>query len=392
MNKNLKMRPASRVLDLPPYIFSEIDKRKNDLKKRGVELLNFGVGDPDLPTPDFVVEELCHQARIPDNQKYPSYNGSRDFREAVCLYMRERFAVDLDPETQATALIGTKEGLAHFSWAFLEPGDIALIPDPGFPVYANSARFAGAEVYTMPLLEKNDFVPNLSDIPEDVAAKAKVMFVNYPNNPTGAVATPTQMQQIIDWAAARQIAIVADAAYAELVYDPKLRYSALSLPGAEKTVIEFHSFSKTFNMTGWRLGFAVGNPDLIGGLVKLKTNIDSGVFDAIQIAGIKALRELSSCADNIMRIYQERRDALSEILESSGFRCCKPEGAFYLMVRCPPGLSSMQFTIDLMEKCGVITTPGSGFGKHGEGYIRFALTQPVEIIRQLAGRLSALQY
>ncbi|NCB38981.1 MAG: aminotransferase class I/II-fold pyridoxal phosphate-dependent enzyme [Erysipelotrichia bacterium] len=389
---NQKMSPASRVLNLPPYIFKEIDNRKNDLKKRGVELLNFGIGDPDLPTPEFVVEELCRQAHKNENQKYPSYNGSSLFRQAVCEYMQSRFGVTLNSETQATSVIGTKEGLAHFSWAFLESGDVALIPDPSFPVYANSARFSGAEVYLMPLLEKNNFVPDVSTIPEEIAARSKVMFLNYPNNPTGAVASREQIQKIIDWAVARQIIVVSDAAYAELVYDANDRYSVLSLPGAEKVVIEFHSFSKTFNMTGWRLGFAVGNPNLVGGLVKLKTNIDSGVFDAVQFAGIKALQKLSDCSDSLMQTYRERRDCLTAILENAGFSCFKPAGAFYLMVRCPQGITSMQFTIDLMEKCGVITTPGSGFGSHGEGYVRFALTQPLEITKRLADKLPALKY
>ena len=354
--------------------------------------MNFGIGDPDLPTPDFVVEELCEQARQNRNQKYPSYNGSAAFRQAVCEYMFARYAVDLNPETQATSVIGTKEGLAHFSWAYLEAGDLALIPDPSFPVYANSARFAGASVYLMPLLERNNFVPDVTAIPEEVAARSKVMFINYPNNPTGAVATRAQVQKIIDWAVARDVIVVADAAYAELVYDPADRFSTLSLPGAEKVVIEYHSFSKTFNMTGWRLGFAVGNPALVAGLVKLKTNIDSGVFDAIQLAGIKALQQLSACSDQLMQIYRQRRDALVKVLDQAGFACFMPAGAFYLMVRCPSGVSSMQFTIDLMEKCGVITTPGSGFGACGEGYIRFALTRPLEVINRLAERLPALQY
>lgn len=386
------MKPAARVQNLPPYIFTEIDDRKNALKKKGADLLNFGIGDPDMQTPDFIVEELCNQARKTENQKYPSYNGSARFRKAVCEYMQTRFGVALDYETQATSVIGTKEGLAHFSWAFLEEGDIALVPDPCFPVYANSARFSGAEVYLMPLLEENNFVPDVTLIPEEIAARSKVMFLNYPNNPTGAVARREQIQKIIDWAVARQIIIVSDAAYAELVYDSADRYSVLSLPGAEKVVIEFHSFSKTFNMTGWRLGFAVGNSDLIGGLVKLKTNIDSGAFDAIQLAGIKALQQLTTCADNLMHVYRERRDCLISIIEKAGFTCFKPAGGFYLMVRCPKGISSMQFTIDLMEKCSVITTPGSGFGAHGEGYIRFALTQSVETTMKLASRLPALKY
>jgi LL-diaminopimelate aminotransferase len=388
---NKKLSPASRVLNLPPYIFKEIDDRKNALKKKGISLLNFGVGDPDMPTPDLVVAELCSQASQNDNQKYPSYNGSHLFRSEVCSYMQARFGVELDPETQATSVIGTKEGLAHFSWAFLEAGDIALIPDPGFPVYANSARFSGAEVYYMPLEEKNNFVPDISRIPQEITARAKVIFLNYPNNPTGAVASREQLQKIVDWALENQIIIVSDAAYAELVYDPASRFSMLSLPGAEKITIEFHSFSKTFNMTGWRLGFAVGNKELVTGLVKLKTNIDSGAFDAIQYAGIKALKNLESITPELIKTYRERRDCLQNLLEEAGFTCIKPAGAFYLLLKCPSQKSSMQLTIDLMEKCGVITTPGSGFGAHGEGYVRFALTQPVEIIRQLKPRLAALK-
>lgn len=387
-----KIKPAKRVLELPPYIFKEIDNRKNALKERGVALLNFGIGDPDLPTPNFIVEELCKQASKNENQKYPSYNGSDVFREAVSKYMAERFGVKADPFSQVASVIGTKEGLAHFSWAFLEEGDIALVPDPGFPVYANSVRFSGAEVYYMPLLESNNFVPDLSTIPDEIASRAKVMFVNYPNNPTGAVATKDQMQEIVDWANAKDVIVVSDAAYGELVYDENDRRSFLSIPGSENCVAEFHSFSKTFNMTGWRLGFVVGNPDLISGFVKLKTNIDSGVFDAIQLAGVKALEYLTSCADELMSVYRERKNLLASVLRESGIDSFEPSGAFYLMARCPNGVTAMQFTIDLMEKCGVITTPCTGFGRSGEGYIRFALTQPLDVIERLRERLFKLGY
>jgi LL-diaminopimelate aminotransferase len=385
-----KMKPAKRVLDLPPYIFKEIDNRKNLLIEKNVPLFNFGIGDPDMQTPDFVVQELCKQATKNENQKYPSYNGSQAFRQAVCEYMHKRFNVSLDPKDQATSLIGTKEGLAHFSWAFLDPGDIALVPDPGFPVYANSARFSGAEVYHMPLLEQNSFLPDLMAIPEDVAKKAKLMFLNYPNNPTGAVAKKEDIQKIVDWALKHEIIVVSDAAYAELVYDEQNRLSFLNAENAHKCVIEFHSFSKTFNMTGFRLGFAVGNTQLIQGLVQLKTNIDSGVFDAIQLAGIKALQNLAGSAKNLMAEYRRRKNSLKKVLENAGIECVEPDGAFYLMARCPNNVTSMQYTIDLMEKCGIITTPCTGFGACGEGYVRFALTQPIEIIKELEKPLKKL--
>lgn len=387
---NQKLKPAQRVLDLPPYIFKEIDDRKNLLKAKGKSLLNFGIGDPDLSTSESIVKELAYQASLDENQKYPSYNGSFEFRKAVAEYMSKRFDCKLDPETQITSVIGTKEGLAHFSWAYLDPGDVALIPNPCFPVYANSARFSGAEVYWMPLLEQNNFIPDIDIIPEHIVKRAKIMVLNYPNNPTGAVASREEMQQIVDWAVKHEIIIVSDAAYAELVYDDIDRFSMLSLKGADKVVVEFHSFSKTFNMTGWRLGFVAGNADLIRGLVQLKTNIDSGVFDAIQLAGVKAISSFDNLRDQLIDTYRIRRDALMKLLTEVGFSYIKPKGAFYLLVKCPEEKTAMQFTIDLMEKCNVITTPGSGFGQYGEGYIRFALTQPVEVINQLAENLKLL--
>jgi LL-diaminopimelate aminotransferase len=388
---NRKLKPASRVIELPPYLFKEIDDKKEELKAQGKELLNFGIGDPDLPTPDFVVQALNQSSGKNENQKYPAYNGSKAFRKAIAEYMQNRFNVTVCPDSQTTSLIGSKEGLAHFSWAFLEEGDIALVPDPGYPVYATTAKFSGAEVYEMPLLEENNFFPDLNKIPDSVLKRAKVIFINYPNNPTGAIATKEQMKVLIDWAVKNQIIVVSDAAYAEMVFDPKDRYSLLSIEGADQVVLEFHSFSKTFNMTGWRLGFAVGNKNLIQGLVKIKTNVDSGVFDAVQLAGIEALKKLPEFVDELITEYKKRKDSLIQVLKKVGMSYFPPAGTFYVLAKCPKGYTSKEYTIKLMDECGVVTTPGSGFGKSGEGYVRFALTQPVEIIEKLFDKLSNLE-
>lgn len=389
MEKKLN-RPADRVLNLPPYIFSEIDNKKNALRAQGADLIDFGVGDPDMETPAAVVKELLEQAPKNENQKYPAYNGAAFFREAAGDYMRRRFSVTLNPENQVTALLGTKEGLAHFSWAFLQPGDIALVPDPAFPVYANSARFAGAEVVRMPLLEENSFFPDVYSLPEEVVKKSKVIFLNYPNNPMGTVADRDRLSALIRWALKNSISIVYDAAYAEIVYDPEDRFSILELEGANDCAIEFHSFSKTFNMTGWRLGFACGNRDLVNGLVKLKTNIDSGVFDAIQYAGVKALENAERLASDQVAFYRQRRDALLAVFQRAGIGYVLPRGAFYVMARTPEGMNSMEFSAMLLEKAGIVTTPGAGFGEGADKFVRFALTKPLGEIRKAASRLAAL--
>jgi LL-diaminopimelate aminotransferase len=386
-----KLKPAKRILDLPPYLFKDIDDKKDALAERGISLLNFGVGDPDIPTPDFIVEELCNQSRLNNRQKYPAYNGSADFRRAVADYMFNRFGVKFDPASEITSLIGSKEGLAHFAWAFLEEGDIALIPDPGFPMYASTAKFSGAEVFSLPLLAENNFVPVLPDIPPAVAEKSKLMVLNYPHNPSGAVATRKQLQEIVDWCIENQVIIVADAAYAEIVFNEEDRMTIFNVPGAEKIAIEFHSFSKTFNMTGWRLGFAVGNKELVDGLVQMKLNVDSGVFDAIQYAGIKGLENLPKVAKDQVRIYTERLEALKTVLEKTGLEYFEPAGSFFVLVKCPKGKTSMEFTMELMDKCGVVTTPGSGFGDSGEGYVRFALTRDLSAIKDLEKRLAHIK-
>lgn len=386
---NNKLQPARRIRNLAPYLFKAIDDKKTALRATGKTLFNFGIGDPDLPTPEFVVAALATAAAQTANQKYPAYEGSSAFRQAVAQYMRSRFGVQLDADGQVTALIGSKEGIAHAAWAFLDDGDIALVPDPAYPVYATTARFAGAEPYLLPLHEDNGFFPDFSRIPSGIAERAKVLYLNYPNNPTGAVPSRTQLEQAVAFARQYGIIIIADAAYAELVYDPGDRLSLLTIPGAEEVTLEMHSFSKTLNMTGWRLGFAVGNTDLISGLLQLKTNVDSGAFDAIQLAGVAGLAQLERFLPDLIGEYRHRLDTLMEIMSANGFRFFRPRGSFYLWVNCPPGISSLDFTMQLMEQSGIVTTPGSGFGAAGEGYVRFALTQPVAVIQGAAKALAA---
>ena len=285
-----KLQPARRILDLPPYLFKEIDDKKRALTAAGKRLINLGIGDPDLPTPPFIISAMAEEMARNENQKYPAYEGGMVFRSAVAEYLKTRFAADVSVNGEITALIGSKEGIAHLALAFIDPGDTAIVPDPAYPVYGITVGFAGGESYVLPLREKNQFFPDTAEIPEAVAEKAKILYVNSPNNPTGGVASREQMKQLVDWARKYGVIIAADAAYAELVQDDKDRYSILSIPGAKEVTIEFHSFSKTFNMTGWRIGFAAGNATIIGGLLKLKTNVDSGVFDAIQLASARGLK------------------------------------------------------------------------------------------------------
>lgn len=388
----MKLKPARRILDLPPYVFKRIDDKKRELASAGYRLLNFGIGDPDMQTPDFVIEAMNRAMRDIANQKYPTYEGCAQFREAVSRYMHDRFGVDLDPKSEVMALIGSKEGLAHFAWAFIDENDIALVPDPAYPVYKTTTEFAGGEAHIMPLFEKNGFLPDLSRIPDAIARRAKTLYINYPNNPTGAVASEKELAYIVEWARKHEVIIVSDAAYAELTYAPADRRSILSIPGAKDIAIEFHSFSKIFNMTGWRVGFAVGNPALIAGLLKIKTNVDSGVFDAIQLACVSGLAHVGPYLEKLRATYIERRDAMVSILDKFGLKFHPPRGAFYLWANCPAGTTSEGFTMKLMEETGIVTTPGTGFGKHGEGYVRFALTQSVESINALPLRLAQFRF
>ncbi len=383
----IEVRLADRVRNLPPYLFATIDKMKQEALAKGVDLIDLSIGDPDIPTPAHIVEALRKAAGNPAHHRYPSYEGMPSFREAVSQWYKRRFNVQIDPAKEAISLIGSKEGIGHIPLAFINPGDIVLVPSPGYPVYPVSTLFAGGEAYIMPLLEQNNFLPDLDAIPEDIRKRARLMFINYPNNPTSASATEEFFEKVIDFANRYNIIICHDAAYSEVYYDGKRPKSFLEFQGAKDVGIEFHSLSKTYNMTGWRIGFAVGNRDVIFGLGKIKTNIDSGVFQAIQEASITALNTDDMELAKIRMIYQQRRDILCGGLKAIGLSLTDPEATFYLWVKTPKGYDSSAFTALLLDKCGVLGTPGVGFGAPGEGFIRFALTQSAERIKEALERI-----
>ena len=369
-----KVEVADRIKGLPPYLFAEIDRLKQEVSARGVDIIDLGVGDPDLPTPQRIVDVLKMEADDPKNHRYPSYEGLLQFRESVAGWYKRRFDVDLDPITEVISLIGSKEGIAHIPLAFTNPGDYNLVPDPAYPVYRTATLFAGGESYTMPLLEEKGFLPDLESIPSDVAKKTKLMFLNYPNNPTSAVADRNFFEKVVDFAKAYEIVVCHDAAYTEIAFDGYHPVSFLEVKGARDVGIEFHSLSKTYNMTGWRIGFAVGNRDVIAALGKVKTNIDSGIFQAIQYAGIEALEGDQTCVEEMKRIYQERRDILVKGLREAGLSVEPPRATFYLWIRVPEGYTSKEFASHLLGNAGIVVTPGVGFGEHGEGFIRMAMT------------------
>ncbi len=382
---------AERVRALPPYLFAELDRKKEEVMKKGVDVIDLGVGDPDLPTPNFIVSAMAKEIRKSENHRYPSYLGTLEFRTAVAQWYKKRFKVSLKPQTEVIALIGSKEGIAHFPLAFIDPGDVALVPDPSYPVYEIATKFAGGRVHKMPLLEKNGFLPDLAKIPEKVRKRAKLMFLNYPNNPTSAMATRKFFRDVIDFAKTYDVIVVHDAAYTEIYFDGTAPPSFLGVPGAKKVGIEFHSLSKTYNMTGWRIGFATGNSDLVGGLGKIKTNVDSGVFTAIQGASIVALEKGDQAVEKLRNTYRKRRDIMVESLKEAGFDPFVPKASFYIWMPVPRGISSAEFATAVLEKAGVVCTPGVGFGKYGEGYVRFSLTVPEKRLKEAASRIRRLK-
>lgn len=382
---------SQRLKQIPPYLFAEIDRLKNEMIRRGVDVIDLGVGDPDLPTPPHIVERLKEAAEAPENHRYPSYNGLFSFRRAVSDWYKRRFGVDLDPEREVIALIGSKEGIAHLPLAFVDPGDVVLVPNPAYPVYHIGTIFAGGRPYYMPLLEENGFLPDLEKIPEDIARRAKLIFVNYPNNPTAAVADLDFFERLKRFAKKYNIVVCHDAAYTELSYDGYRPPSFLEVKGGKEIAIEFHSLSKTYNMTGWRIGFAVGNADVIKALKEVKSNIDSGVFQAVQWAAIAALEGSENVVEKNRGVFQERRDILIDGLRKIGLRVQRAKATFYLWARVPNGYNSVSFSQFLLERAGIVTTPGSGFGDAGEGYIRIALTVPKERIIEAVKRLANLK-
>lgn len=378
---------SKRVKELPPYLFARIEKLKEEVLGRGVDLIDLSIGDPDMSTPSHIVEAMKRAVEKPANHRYPSSAGMPAYREAVSRWYERRFNVPLDPRGEVVSLIGSKEGIGHMPLAFVDPGDIVLVPSPGYPVYGIGTLFAGGESHFMPLREENSFLPDFGAIPDDVLKRARIMWLNYPNNPTAAVAGTGFFKEAVAIAHKHGIIICHDAAYSEMYFDGRRPVSFLETEGAKEVGVEFHSLSKTYNMTGWRIGYAVGNRDIIGGLANVKSNLDSGVFQAVQEAAVVALDTGDSVLNGIRSVYQERRDALYEGLKGAGLNLEKPGATFYLWARVPEGFDSSGFSEHLLEKAGVLATPGNGFGLNGEGYIRFALTVSVDRIEEAVDRI-----
>ncbi|MBI5417079.1 LL-diaminopimelate aminotransferase [Candidatus Poribacteria bacterium] len=388
--ENYFLEPADRIKKLPVYLFAAIDKMKSEAVKDGKDVIDIGIGDPDIPTPVEIIESLYRAAKDPSNHRYPSYSGMEVLRIAIADWYEKRFGVVLDPNIEVLPLIGSKEGIAHAPLAFINPGDVVLYSDPGYPVYPASTILAGGTPYPLPLLKENNFLPILENIDKDVLKKAKIMFINYPNNPTAAIADEAFYKKLVGFATENKILICHDAAYSEIAYDGYQPKSILEIDGARETSIEFHSLSKTYNMTGWRIGFAVGNKNAIAMLGKVKTNIDSGIFQAVQHAGITALNLDQKVIKKNIEIYKERRNVIADGLNKAGWNIEKPKATFYMWIPIPKGYTSFDFTRYLLDKASIVCTPGTGFGQFGEGYIRFSLTVKKEILKKVVERLSDL--
>lgn len=381
--------PAERLKKLPPYLFVELDRLKREAIARGEDIINLGIGDPDLPTPQLIIDAMKEAVQDAGNHQYPSGVGCDAFRRAVADYYRRTRDVELDPTSEIGCLIGSKEGLGHFPLAFVNPDDVVLIPEPGYPVYRSATIFAGGEPYTMPLRAENNWLPDLDAIPDAVYDKTRVMILNYPNNPTGAQAPGDFFEDVVARAKHHNFIVLHDAAYLDIAYTSGAAISFLEIPGAREVGVEMHSLSKTFNMTGWRLAFIAGNPSLIKGLMAIKNNLDSGAFTAVQHAGVVALNNLETLLPEILNVYRSRFNALDTGMASLGWNDYhRPEGTFYAWLRNRGGRSSMDMTRTLIEKCGVVPTPGNGFGEQGEGYFRFALTTSEARIAEACERIA----
>ncbi|MDP2904680.1 MAG: LL-diaminopimelate aminotransferase [Candidatus Omnitrophota bacterium] len=380
-------RLSKKIQALPPYLFVETDKAKRKARAAGRDIIDLGIGDPDLPTPDYIIEALYRAAQDPSTHRYALDQGMPALRRAIARWYKDRFGVELDPDTEILPLIGSKEGIAHFPLAFLDTGDYSLIPDPCYPPYKGGTIFAGGKIHLMPLVEANAFLPDFKKIPVSIRKKARMLYINYPNNPTSAVAGPDFYAEAVEFCGNYKLILVSDLAYSEMYYDGQAPHSALETAGARDMAIEFHSLSKTFNMTGWRVGWACGNSGLISALAKVKSNIDSGIFSAIQLAGVAALEGPKDHVQNMRAIYQERRDVLVTGLKSLGWQVEPPKATFYVWIENPRKMTSIKASGLLLEKADIVATPGVGFGKYGEGYIRMALTVPAERIREAIERI-----
>lgn len=389
MKKKISIELASRIKHLPPYLFASIDNMKQKAIEKGTDLIDLSIGDPDLPTPSHIVNAMKKAVQNPAHHRYPSYEGMLSYREAVSRWYKRRFRVSLDPDSEVLSLIGSKEGIGHIPLAFINPGDIVLVPSPGYPVYSTGTLFAGGESYFMPLKEENSFLPDLEQIPPKIWQRTKLIFINYPNNPTSAIAPPEFFKKVIHYAMKYNVIVCHDASYTEIYFD-KRPMSFMQIPGAKEIGIEFHSLSKTYNMTGWRIGFAVGNRNVLKGLGKIKTNLDSGVFQAIQEAAIVALDTDDRILSTIRQTYKNRRDTLFNGLKKLGIQLSKPLATFYIWAKVPAPFDSMGFVTHVLNKAGVLATPGNGFGTSGEGFVRFALTAPSVRIQEATDRMQKI--
>jgi len=381
------MKPAKRIENLPPYLFVEINRKIAEKRARGEDVISLAIGDPDIPTPPHIIERLCRAARDPSNHRYPDTEGLPQLRQAISSWYQRRFQLSFDPDKEVLPLIGSKDGIAHIALCFIDPGDIALVTDPGYPVYSIGTMFAGGESYLLPLTEDNDFLPDLDSIPADVAGKAKLLWINYPNNPTAATADIDFFERVVAFARKYDVAICHDAPYTEVAFDGYRPPSFLQAPGAKEVGVEFHSLSKSYNMTGWRVGMAVGNESMVNALMRVKSNIDSGIPGAIQHAAIDALLGDQGCIAEHSAIYQRRRNMMMKTLEKTGLKARLPRASLYVWARVPEGYTSIEFCTRLLDEASVVVTPGSGYGKYGEGYIRISLTTPDDRLEEGLSRI-----
>jgi LL-diaminopimelate aminotransferase len=379
------MRIARRLDAIPPYLFAELDRKIEERRAAGVDVISLGVGDPDLPTPRHVVEALQEAAGDPATHRYPSYFGLLDLRRAIADWYRERFGVDLDPDTEVQPLIGSKEGIAHLPWAFVDPGDEVLVPDPGYPVYDVGTILAGGTPVPLPLDAGRGFLPDLGAA--RVTERTKVMWLAYPSNPTAAVAELPTFEEAVTFARDHDLLLAHDAAYSELTFDGYVSPSVLQVEGAKDVAVEFGSASKTYNMTGWRVGWAVGNAEAIKALATVKTNIDSGVFDAVQRAAVAAIRGRREPLDEARAVYAKRRDVVVAAFNDLGWDLEPPKGSFYVWIPTREGMSSAEFAALLLDRAGVVVAPGIGYGANGEGYVRISTTLPDDSLAEAMDRV-----
>jgi len=370
------MRMSKRVENLPPYLFVEISRKIAEKKAKGEDVVSFGIGDPDIPTPPHIIERLCQAAQDPANHRYPETAGLPELRRTIAEWYRKRFDVSLDADSEVLPLIGSKEGIVHIGLCLIDPEDIALVPDPAYPPYSMGTILAGGEPYYMPLTEENDFLPDLNAIPSHILDRAKLLWISYPGNPTGAVADLEFFNRVVEFARQHDLAVCHDGPYTEVAYDGYQPVSFMQADGAKEVGVEFHSLSKSYNMTGWRIGMAVGNAEMINALMRVKSNIDSGIPQAIQYAAITALTGPQDCIPEHNAIYQRRRDLVVDMVNRIGLKARVPKAGLYIWARVPEGYTSVEFANDLLDRVGVVVTPGTGYGNNGEGYVRLSLTIP----------------